>query len=167
MDNIFLAVLIAVAGWFALRWGRTARARRATRAGPPPVAEPDGSRPTMPRIGTPRTITRDQMRDLRKCDFEPSPQWSREEAQLILDAVAYLRCAIVITTGDREAPLEVQNKLLALILGEGELRDRVLDWSRNLTHEERRNMEAAVPRDAHFERVQSVVRKLWDDGART
>jgi hypothetical protein len=165
MDSLILAAAVAFAVWFALRRARAVRARRAQQASA--AAAPADGQKAMPRIGTPGTVTRDQMKALRECNFEPSPQWSREEAQLILDAVAYLRGVIAITTGDRDAPLEVQNKILAMLLGEGELRERVIDWSRNLTREDRADIEAAIPRDALFDQVQGIVRQLWEDDART
>jgi hypothetical protein len=162
MDSLILGLFVAVAVWFALR---QARARRAKRA--PAAAPPAGAQRTMPRIGTPGTVTKDQLRQLRETSFEPSPHWSREEAQLILDAVSYLRAAIATATGDRDPPIDIQNKVLALVLGEEALRNRVLDWSRNLTQQDRNDVQAAVPRDAHFTRVQAFVRELWDEDAKT
>jgi hypothetical protein len=163
MDSLIFALLIAVAAWIMFQRAKKTRAQRAQAARS--AAQPAAGGPrTMPRIGTPGTVTREQLQSLKENDFEPSREWSREEAQLILDAVAYLRAAIALTTGDRDAPIEVQNKVLALMLGEAELRDHMLDWSRNLTADERASVEAAIPRDAHFARVQAFVRELWDEG---
>jgi hypothetical protein len=162
MDSLILGLVVAFAVWFALRRARARRAQRQATSTPPPT----GGQKTMPRIGTPGTVTKEQLRALRETDFEPSPHWSREEAQLILDAVAYLRGAIAITTGDRDPPIEIQNKVLSLILGEEELRTYMLDWSRNLTREERNDIQAAIPRDEQFERVQAYVRELWEDEAK-
>ena len=117
----------------------------------------------MPRLGQPGTITRAQMRSLAANDFQPSRQWSREEAQLILDALAYLRAAIKTVTGETRAPVEVQSKILGLILSDDDLRDYVLDWSRNLTREEEDEAEIELPADDRFERVADAIRDLWEE----
>ncbi|MEC7942518.1 MAG: hypothetical protein VX178_00505, partial [Pseudomonadota bacterium] len=62
---------------------------------------------SMPRLGTPGTITREQIKLLKDNDFVPERQWSREEAQLILDTVTYLRAVIYEATGEANAPIEV------------------------------------------------------------
>jgi hypothetical protein len=160
MDSLIFALFIAAAAWIMFQRAKKTRARRAQEGATQAAA---GGPRTMPRIGTPGTVTKEQVQALRANDFQPSNQWSREEAQLVLDAVAYLRAVIAITTGDRDAPIEVQNKVLALVLGEEKLRLHVLDWSRNLTDGERASIESAIPRDVLFERVQDFVRELWQE----
>ena len=69
----------------------------------------------MPRLGTPGTITRDQIK-LKDNDFTPERQWSKEEAQLILDTVTYLRAVIYMVSEEASPPIEVQNEILKFIL---------------------------------------------------
>ena len=125
MENILLAVVIGFAVWWFMRNARMMRARRQQLSQPRPDPEGgDAPQPkSMPRIGVPGTITREQMARLRENDFEPLRQWSREEAQLVLDAVTYLRAAIRMVTGEVGAPIEIQNNILGFILGDDELRE--------------------------------------------
>ncbi len=161
-DSILLLMAIAVVVWLFIRRGRIARQRQLMHARETQGLQPDEAR-SMPRLGQPGTITRAQMRSLAANDFHPSRQWSREEAQLILDALAYLRAAIKTVTGEANAPVEVQNKILGLILSDDDLRDYVLDWSRNLTREEEDETEIELPADDRFERVAGAIRELWEE----
>jgi hypothetical protein len=104
---------------------------------------------TMPRTGTPGTVTAEQLQQLQALNFEPARHWSREEAQLILDAVAYLREVIREVRGQGEAPVDLQNRLLLLILGDAELREAVKAWSAD--------PYSTLRRDAHFDRVASLI----------
>ncbi|HEY9531414.1 MAG TPA: hypothetical protein VIQ55_08490 [Burkholderiales bacterium] len=99
-------------------------------------------------IALPGTITDEQFERLEALSFEASRHWSREEAGMILDAVAYLRAVIAEVRGPGEAPLELQNTLLAFILSDPELRQRAGGWS---------NQPSAVMRDAQFDRVAARI----------
>ena len=103
---------------------------------------------TMPRFGEPGTVTPEQLEHRHALGFEPSAHWSREEAELILHAVAYLREVLLAVKGPREAPIDLQNRLLVFILGDAELREAVRGWSG----------ERPPGRDALFERVAAVAR---------
>ena len=161
-DSVLLFVAIAVVVWLFIRRGRIARQRQLMHAREMQESQPDEAK-SMPRLGQPGTITRAQMRSLAANDFQPSRQWSKDEAQLILDALAYLRTAIRTVTGETRAPVEVQNKILGLILGDDDLRDYVLDWSRNLTREEEDETGIELPADDRFERVADAIRELWEE----
>ena len=170
MDSLLIAVAVGIVIWLLMRRAAYARARRqmAARQQQPAGAgadAPAAGQKTMPRIGTPGTITRTQIAELRALDFEPMRQWSREEAQLILDTVAYLRAVILDETGDSNPPLEVQNRLLGFILTDEELRDSLLEWSLNRTREEERAERLVLPRDETYERVADEVAELWEAGA--
>ncbi len=167
MENFLLAAVIGLAVWLFMRNARTMRERRRQQARPPPGADP-GAGPTqrsMPRFGVAGSITRWQMALLKENEFEPVRQWSKEEAQLVLDSVTYLRAAIRMVTGEAGAPIEVQNNILGFILGDDDLRDSVLDWGLNRTREEEdAGDNAELPADQTFERVADHIRELWEDG---
>lgn len=166
MENLIFAVVIGLTVYLfvrrmkMLKEQKRRQAEEAANGGPP--AEPA----TMPRLGTPGTITRDQMKLLRKNDFEPSRLWSREEAQLILDSVAYLRGVVKTTTGDADPPLEVQNSLLRLILTDDELREYMYDWGVNVSRDSAGEIVetdlAALPRDEAFAKVERAVLEKWE-----
>ena len=167
MENILLAAVIGLAVWLFMRNARAMRERRRRLGQPPPGAGAgDAPQPkSMPRFGVPRTITREQMARLKENEFEPHRQWSKDEAQLILDSVTYLRAAIRMVTGESGAPIEIQNNILGFILGDEELRDDILDWGLNRTQEEEdAGEEVELPPDETFEHVANHIRKLWEDG---
>ena len=169
MDSLLIAVAVGLVIWLLMRRAAYARARRqfAARQQMPgtedAVPSPDGQK-TMPRLGIPGTITRGQMAELRALDFEPMRQWSKEEAQLILDTVVYFRAVILDETGDSNPPLEVQNRLLGFILTDEELRDTILEWSLNRTREEIEAERTVLPRDETYQRVADEVAELWEAG---
>ena len=147
MDSLIAGIAVAIAVWLVLR------ARRLRREG----GRRSEPRATMPRIGTPGSATPAQLERLEACHFERVQGWSREEADLILDAVDYLRAALAQARAPRDAPEGLQNRLLAFILGDAALREHVRAWG-----EARRRSGAAaarqpVERDAAFERVARVI----------
>ncbi len=165
MESILLAVVVGLAVWLFMRNARAMRARRRPPAEPPQAGGDAPALKSMPRLGAAGTITRQQMAVLTEMDFEPARQWSREEAQLILDSVTYLRAAIRMVTGEAGAPIEVQNNILGFILGDDDLRDSVLDWGLNRTREEEdAGDNAELLADQTFERVADYIRELWEDG---
>ena len=169
MDSLLIAVAVGLAVWLLMRRAVYKRARRQMemrREQPGAGADsapPEGQK-SMPRLGVPGTITRAQMAELRALDFEPARQWSREEAQLILDTVIYFRAVIFDETGDENPPLEVQNRLLGFILTDEELREAVLEWSLNRTREEEESGRLVLPRDDAYDRIADEVAELWEAG---
>ena len=168
MDSLLIAVAVGIVVWLLMRRAAYTRARRqmAMRQQPAETgaaAPPEGHK-SMPRIGTPGTITRTQIAELRALEFEPMRQWSREEAQLILDTVIYFRAVIFDETGDSNPPLEVQNRLLGFILTDEELRETILEWSLNRTREEEEADRLVLPRDETYERVADEIAELWEAG---
>jgi len=127
------------------------------RGGPP---EDPGS---MPRLGSPGTITRDQMRQLKENDFEPSRVWSKEEAQLILDTVTYLRAVIYMATEEADPPIDVQNQLLKFILTDDGLRDYVCEWGLNRTRDDESAPQPVLAKNEHYAKVEAEVLSLWEN----
>lgn len=154
LESLALAVLVSLGVYLAMRNWRSAQARRRAAAAP---AEP---RPTMPRLGTPGTITREQMEALRRCDFEPSREWSAEEAALILDAVTYARAVLRDVTGRTRNPVEAQNATFTFILADEGLRGYLIDWGRNLARRGPRDALPELKRNEHYERVEAFVKSL-------
>jgi hypothetical protein len=149
VDSLIAGIAVAIAVWLVLR-ARRLRRQSGRRSEP---------RPTMPRIGTPGSATPAQLERLKACHFGQVQGWSREEADLILDAVDYLRAAISEVSRARGASEDLQNRLLAFILGDAALREHVHGWG-----EARRRMGAAgapgrLERDTAFERVARVIRE--------
>ena len=169
MDSLLIAVAVGLAVWLLMRRAVYRRARRQMEmrrqpAAPGEDASPPEEQKSMPRLGVPGTITRAQMAALRALDFEPMRQWSKEEAQLILDTVVYFRAVIFDETGDDNPPLEVQNRLLGFILTDEELRDSILEWSLNRTREEEEAERIVLPRDETYDRVADEIAELWEAG---
>ncbi len=161
MDSLLVAFAIGLVIWLMMRRIVQQRARQRM-AGEAEAGEAPRGQRTMRRIGTPGTVTRAQMAELRACHFEPSRHWSREEAQLILDAVSYLRAVIAEETGDDDPPIEIQNEVLGFILTDDALREAILDWSLNRRHGEEDAAEDAMPRDETYARVAEYVTELWE-----
>lgn len=173
MDSLLIAVVVGLVVWLFMRRMvnqrtrlRAARQQAAAQGSAAPAGESPPDQKTMPRFGVPGSVTRAQLAQLRACHLEPSRQWSREEAQLILNAVAYLRVAITDVTGDDDPPIEVQNDVLGFILTDEALRESVQDWSLNRTREEEDRPGISLPRDETYERVVEFITELWETGAR-
>lgn len=173
LESIMVAFGVGWAVWMLMRLHRRRKAvQQARRDGTAPeAASPSspsassaaaGKQATMPRVGTPGSITFNQIKLLQRNGFVPDRQWSREEAALILDAVAYLRivCRTVAESDDGPPPLEVQNELLRYILTQQDLRDFVRKWGEDLRAEGDNPIEdaetdspPAIPRNRQFDRV--------------
>jgi hypothetical protein len=163
MESFILAVSVALFVWLFMRRRRMKQKQMqeqqaARDAGPP--QEPQ----SMPRVGKSGSVTKEQMKALKDNNFEPARHWSKEEAQLILDALGYLRAVVAAETGEKKAPLDIQNKMLAFILGDEILREFLLDRARNLTREELERNRIEPERDEHYARVAKFVNELWDAG---
>lgn len=161
-ENLIFAAVIGLTVFLfmrRLRLMREQRRRQQQQAMNDDFADPG----SMPRLGSPGTITREQMRELRKNDFEPSRLWSREEAQLILDAVAYLRAVIYVATRESDPPVDVQNHLLKLILSDDDMREYVREWGLNRTHADEEAEHPELERNEVFRKVETAVGELWED----
>jgi hypothetical protein len=142
LESLMLAFGVGWAVWVLMRIHRKRKAaQQAARDGNAPAAAGSGAIPAarrepgqMPRLGEPGTIAFNQIKALQRNGFTPDRQWSREEAALILDAVAYLRivCRDVSDPEDGPPPLEVQNDLLRFILTQQDLRDHVRKWGEEI-----------------------------------
>jgi len=160
-NSLTVALALGIAAFIFIRMRRRRRAGGKTSAA---AARPAAQAPAMPRVGTPGTITFNQIQALKRNSFAPDKSWSKEEAALILDAVTYLRAVCRTVAGDEDGPppLEVQNALLVVVLTTEDVRDYVRKWG-----EERRaagldefaNDEPELVRNNQFERVAKAARK--------
>lgn len=157
-ENLIFAAVIGLTVFLFMRRLRLMKERKRQQ-----LQTGDEAPSTMPRLGTPGSITREQTQELRRNHFEPSRLWSTEEAQLILDAVVYLRTVIRMRTGESDPPIDVQNRLLKFILSEDDVRQHVLEWGRNRTREDERAEHPAIERDEISAKVEKVVMDLWED----
>jgi len=153
MNSIIIAIVVAFIVWLSIRSGRRMKEKK-TRL------KSEAEKKTIPRIGTPGTITKEQTERLRENLFEPLKDWSFEEAALMLDTTAYLRAVFSKIAGLKDHPFDAQNELLVFILNDEQLRDHVRSWG-----EERRNRgvdgEAAeLSHDAEFERIAAEALRL-------
>lgn len=158
-NSVTLGIAIGIAVLVFMRLRRRRMAGRS--AAPARETKPR----TMPRIGTPGTVTFNQIQALKRNNFEPDRSWSREEAALILDAVAYLRavCRMISSDDDGPPPIEVQNELLRIALITEDVRDYIRKWG-----EERRaagvdefaDDEPELVRNNQFELMAREARKF-------
>jgi hypothetical protein len=162
MESIILAVCVALTVWLFMRRQRMKRKQKIIEQQEAQNAGPPQEQKSMPRIGQAGSITRDQMKALKDNDFEPSRIWSKEEAQLILDSVDYLRAVIAQQTGEKKPPMDVQNQVLGFILSDEELREYLLDRARNQTREEAERGKLTPTQDEHYARVAEFVTGLWE-----
>jgi len=162
LDNLVFAVAVAAAFWVLLRHIQRVKAARRTAA---QAASAAGGPPrTMPRIGTPGTVTAEQIAHLKRNNFEPSTDWSREEATLILTALAYARLALTDVTGRRKHAIEVQNRVLAFLLSDEALRRHMIEWG-NANATARRPEDVALVPNEHLDRVAAFIRGRSGSGA--
>lgn len=162
MENLIFAAVIGLTVYLFMRRLKIMKAQKRQQAEQAAGAEPPEDPGSMPRLGNPGTITREQIKLLKENDFEPSRLWSMEEAKLILDTVTYQRAVIYMTTGEADPPIEVQNKLIKLILSNDELREYVYEWGLNRTREEDSAPQPVLEKNEHFARVEAEVLELWE-----
>tara|TARA_R110002072_G_scaffold88318_6_gene198742 strand:- start:392 stop:886 length:495 start_codon:yes stop_codon:yes gene_type:complete len=162
MESLIFAAVIGLTVYLFMRRMKIMKAQKRRMAEQAAGVEPPEDPGSMPRLGNPGTITREQIKLLKENDFEPSRLWSTEEAKLILDAVTYQRAVIYMTTGEADPPIDVQNQLIKLILGTDELREYVYEWGLNRTRDEDSTPQPVLERDEHFAQVEAVVLELWE-----
>lgn len=163
MDSLLLGILVALAVWLFMKHrqgnggslfgGLFSGSRSQVKHKSPPKQR------DMPRIGTPGTITDEQINALKGNFFEPTKKWSFEEAALILDSVTYLRGVCKGVLGKEQPPLELQNELLAFILENQDLRDYVRRWG-----EDRRKagINGKATKLKHNNQFKRVAKKATD-----
>jgi hypothetical protein len=164
MNSILLGILVAVAVWLFMkhRQGNGASLfgglfsgtrSQVQRKSPPKQRE-------MPRIGTPGTITDKQIKALKGNLFQPTKEWSFEEAALVLDTVNYLRGVCKEVLGNERPPLELQNELLAFILEDRDLRDYVRKWGEDRRKSGVSGKTPKVKHNNQFKRVKKMATDL-------
>ena len=157
MDSIALGIMVFLAAWVIMK-----RFKKKT-AGTTGPAQSAGARQgggrAMPRHGTPGTVTKAQRERLHAEGFEPSIHWSIEEADLVLDAVTYLRGVWNKAVSRQDAPVEIQNHLLAFILTDPEMREYIRRWGTE-AREKYDGAKPAFPRTKIFERVASEAARI-------
>ena len=163
MDSILLGIVVALVVWIFIkrRQGNSGNLFGGLFTGLRSWVQPKPAtkRREMPRIGTPGTITDDQVNALKRNLFEPSKEWSFEEAALILDTVTYLRGVCREVLGKEQPPLELQNEVFAFILENQDLRDYIRKWG-----EDRRKagIEGKATRLKHNNQFKRIARKATD-----
>lgn len=158
MNSIIVALLVGMATWIFIKGAQKARQRRVV---------PDNSsvvkQKTMPRIGTPGTITEEQISLLKKNFFTPGKDWSFEEAALILDAVNYLRAVCADALGPKEQPLKLQNELLNFILADQGLREYLLKWGKDRRKAGLAYEKVEIRHNQQFDRVAEAARNFCEN----
>jgi hypothetical protein len=160
MNSLLLGIFVALAVWIFIKL----RQRTGGFRGLPSSPDPSSSQRLekwrqIPRIGVPGTITQEQMAALKRNLFQPSGDWSFEEAALILDTVNYLRAVCAKALGKREPPLQVQNALLAYILQDQDLRNYVREWGKDRRKAGIDNKPPQLEHNDHYERVTEMAIK--------
>ena len=162
-ESLIFALVIGLTVYLFMRRLRAIKRDRQIRAENTGEGTSQADPGSMPRIGSPGTITRDQIKLLKEYDFEPSRIWSKEEAQLILDTVTYLRSVIYNSTQEKDPPIDVQNNILKFILTDDALRDYVYQWGMNRTRDDEAKTTTELPRDEYYIRVEAAVMEQWED----
>ena len=164
MDSIILGILVALAVWIFMKRGHVKGGSlfgglfSGLRSGV--QSKPATKRREMPRIGTPGTITDDQQKELKRNYFEPSKEWSFEEAALILDSVTYLRGVCSKVLGKEQPQLELQNELLAFILENQDLRDYVRKWGEDRRKAGIKGKATRLKHNSQFKRIAKMATDL-------
>lgn len=162
MESLIFAAVIGLTVYLFMRRMKIMKAKKLQQAEQAASGEPPEDPGSMPRLGNPGTITREQIKLLKDNDFEPSRLWSAEEAKLILDTVTYQRAVIYMTTGEADPPIDVQNQLIKVILSNDELREYVYEWGLNRTREEDSTPQPVLEKNDYFAQVEAAVLELWE-----
>jgi hypothetical protein len=162
MESLIFAAVIGLTVYLFMRRIKMMKEQKRRLAEQAAGVEPPEDPGSMPRLGSPGTITREQIKLLKENDFEPSRLWSMEEAKLILDAVTYQRAVIYMTTGEADPPVDVQNQLMKLILGTDDLREYIYEWGLNRTRDEDSSPQPVLERNGYFEQVEAAVLEHWE-----
>lgn len=160
MNSLLIGIFVALAVWIFIKLRQRTGGFRRLPSSPDPSSsqQPEKSR-EIPRIGVPGTITQEQITALERNLFQPSEDWSFEEAALILDTVSYLRAVCAKALGKRKPPLEVQNELLTYILQDQDLRDYVREWGKDRREAGIDDKPPQLKHNDHYERVVKMAIK--------
>jgi len=132
--------------------------RRSGPAEPPPLV-PGGPVPVMARTGRPGSLSEDQLEALEANRFLPPPPLARlaelsaDEAASILAALEYVRAAIRQVASE-DAPTQVENELLALVLADDSFAGQALRWSQG-------GGSLPLKETTLFIRLKTVVTGYW------
>ena len=160
MDSIALGIMVFLAVWFVMK---RFRKKPQNPAAAQRTETSQDSGPTMPRLGTPGTVTKAQRERLQAEGFEPSRYWSIEEADLVLNTVTYLRGVWQKAVSRQNAPIELQNHLLAFILTDPEMREYVRRWGED-NREKGPESKPVFPRTKIYERVAAEAARIRSKG---
>jgi len=155
VNSIALGIMVFLAAWFFVKRFK----KKSSDAARPPLDTNRAQPRSMPRIGTPGTVRKDQRERLKAEGFEPSTHWSVEEADLVLDTVVYLRGVWNKAVSRQSAPMEIQNHLLAYILTDPEMREYIRRWGVE-QREKDENAKPTFPRTKIFERVATEAARI-------
>jgi hypothetical protein len=159
-QTLFYAICAAGVAYLMFR-PRKGRPRRSFFRRGPPTNDPTNARGTMPRIGVPHTVTIAQLDQLEQFSFPRERSWSREEADLIIDTVVYLRGVCAEEIDDPEPELRVQNELLHTILGDQDLRDYVRAWGEKRREEGQQGTDPRpMSRNNQYDRVARAIHQM-------
>ena len=67
-----------------------------------------------------------------------------------------------MATGEADPPIDVQNQLIKLILGNDDIREYVYEWGLNRTRDEDSSPQPVLERNEFFDRVEAEVLELWE-----
>lgn len=162
MESLIFAAVIGLTVYLFMRRMRIMKAQKRRQAEELESGGPPEEPSSMPRLGSPGTVTRDQMAWLKDNHFEPQRVWSKEEAQLIIDTVIYLRAVIYTATEETDPPIDVQNHLLKFILTDDALREYVYQWGLNRTRDEDAQPQPVLEQNEHFDKVNAEVLAQWE-----
>ena len=158
MNSIIVALFVGLATWIFIKAAQKARQRRVV---------PDNSsvvkQKNMPSIGTPGTITEEQIFLLKKNFFPPAKDWSFEEAALILDATTYLRAVCADVMGAKDQPLKLHNELLNFILADQGLREHVLKWGKDRRQAGLTDEKVVLKKNQQFDQVAEAARNFCEN----
>ena len=160
MNSLLLGIFVALAVWIFMKLRQRTGGFRGLPSSPvPSSSQRPEKRREIPRIGVPGTITQKQITALKRNLFQPSGDWSFEEAALILDTLSYLRAVCAEALGKREPPVEVQNELLASISEDQDLRDYVRKWGKDRREAGIDDKQPQLRHNDQYERVAKMAIK--------
>ena len=170
MDSVILGIFVALAVWIFMKRRRSGKGRGgifsrlfggSSHVQPPPEIPPEKRQ--IPRVGKAGTITKGQIKALKKNCFETTKEWSFEEAALVLDSVTYLRAVCTQIGGKKLPSLELQNELLVFILKDKDLHDYVRNWGNNWRKTGNKDEIPGLKHNSQFKKVAEKVTKLINE----
>jgi hypothetical protein len=170
-EQTIAVLLLGFIIWLVMRRAAQKRRERDAAGAPESRSAPGGTprqalqqQREMPRTGTPGSITEAQIDRLQANGFQPSTDWSFEEAAMVLDATDYQRAAILKATGDNDPPVEIQNMLIQFILSDDDMRDYVRAWGERRRADGRDGSPPKLRANNQLRRIEAMIDDLWEDG---